>query len=207
MDGWPAPPRGPRARAGRSGGRHCGCSSPIVKPARQWAARGGTCSPERPINRSRVQLPSRPSPWTRDPSAAAPAGGGSRPLASERRCQPGRAAWHRRALPSAPARPPLASSLGSVLHPGLLCPGTARPSHRVSCRAPRHPRAKQCSLGLAFDPDSWTSIVTVAAVYNIGNPGKHPPGSTRLPTAPPGPRINNPASAPQAAVRCPILLN
>lgn len=102
VDGWPAPPRGPRARAGRSGGRHCGCSSPIVKPARQWAARGGTCSPERPINRSPVQLPSRPSPWTREPSAAAPAGGGSRPLASElavsRAGRPGTAARSLRPL-------------------------------------------------------------------------------------------------------------
>lgn len=51
---------GASARAGRGGGQLCGCGSPIVRPARQWAARGGTCSPERPINRRRVQLPSAP---------------------------------------------------------------------------------------------------------------------------------------------------
>lgn len=72
-------PRRPGALAlgqasGRGGGRPCGCGSPIVRPARQWAARGGTCSPERPINRRRVQLPSRPSPRTGEPSAAAAPG-------------------------------------------------------------------------------------------------------------------------------------
>lgn len=61
----------PVQAADHGGGRHCGCSSPIVSPARQWAARRGTCSPERPINRRRVQLPSRPSPRTGEPSAAA----------------------------------------------------------------------------------------------------------------------------------------
>lgn len=79
-DGPRAP--GPRARAGRSGGRHCGGSSPFVRPTRQWAARRGTCSAERPINRRRVQLPSRPSPRTGEPSAAMPGGGGSRPPAA-----------------------------------------------------------------------------------------------------------------------------
>jgi hypothetical protein len=78
-DAWTARPGdiAPVQAAGRGGGRLCGCSSPIVRPARQWAARGGTCSPERPINRRRVQLPSRPSPRTASPARPWPGGGGS----------------------------------------------------------------------------------------------------------------------------------
>lgn len=103
----------PGQASGRGGGRPCGCGSPIVRPARQWAARGGTCSPERPINRRRVQLPSRPSPRTGEPSAAA---------APERSLPPATPA----PAAAAPAeRPPL----GRGLRPGP-------PSPRVAAAGP-----------------------------------------------------------------------
>lgn len=120
-DGWPAPPGGPRARAG-CGRAGTACSSPIVGPARQWAARGGTCSPEKPINRLRVQLPSRPSPRTGEPSTAAPEGEASAGRRGHHKS--GRVAGHRRVLPPAPAKPParpagthLASPLWSAGRP------------------------------------------------------------------------------------------
>lgn len=142
-DGSRAPD--PRARAGRSGGRHCGGSSPFVKPTRQWAARRGTCSAERPINRLRVQLPSRPSPRTGEPSTALPGGGGSRPPAA-----PSRAAGHRRRAP--PGREPAPASHRRVLGAGWLSPWGPAPSHTV--RPAGHPRTQRCSLRLASEPDS-----------------------------------------------------
>lgn len=129
----------PVQAADHGGGRHCGCSSPIVSPARQWAARRGTCSPERPINRRRVQLPSRPSPRTGEPSAAA-ARWGSLPPA---RCRASTASLAR--SPSHPAgypRPPEPTPppLSGALRPELLSPltvGTLSPL--PSRKAPTHP--------------------------------------------------------------------
>lgn len=114
----------PGQASGRGGGRPCGCGSPIVRPARQWAARGGTCSPERPINRRRVQLPSRPSPRTGEPRRGR--GPGKEPPARHSRARGRRA----RRAPSPRERP---------------APRTAVPSGGhcwPSCPVPRHPHTR-----------------------------------------------------------------
>lgn len=157
----------PAQAAGRGGGRPCGCSSPIVRPARQWAARGGTCSPERPINRRRVQLPSRPSPRTGEPSAAVAPRGSLLPAAAAAALPP--TPHGRPSVRDRGRAPPRAPSLRELL------PACPRAPTTASARERPAPRAAVPSGG-QHQPSSGRPRIHPAA--------SGPPG-LRVPTQPP----------------------